>query len=141
MRIEFSVKEAMHDFVDLFPKRVYTYIDKSTNDRIDVNVGISRSQPRRAVGTAFRPFYETLVKAGYSRETIIQRFVETEGVWSNIVLLAQKGGRAAELGRFTFEFVGDRAHVAKYEPGQAQDTLSDLVSALGAQVVGNGPGA
>lgn len=111
MRIEFSDKDATHSFADLFPGRVYTYIDKGSGERADVNVGISRSQPRRAVGAAFRPYFSMLLRHGYTRETVIQRYIETDVVWSNIVLLAQKGGRAAELGRFTFAFEGTRAYL------------------------------
>lgn len=55
-------------------------------------------------------------------------------MWSNIVLLAQKGGRAAELGRFTFSFDGPRAYVLHFDPGAAADSLHGLVEELGKQV-------
>lgn len=131
MRIEFSTKDRMHSFVDSFPGRTYSYVDKDTSERVSVNVGVSRSQPRRAVGAAFRPFYQILEKHGYTRDTISQRFRERDGEWINVVMLAQKGGRAAEIGTFHFEFDGLRAVVSKYDPKEPPEELNGIVAELG----------
>lgn len=129
MRIEFTTKDKMHCLVDSFLGRTHSYVDKGTSERVSVNVGVSRSQPRWAVAAAFRAFYQVLEKHGYNRDTIIQRFLERDGEWVNIVMLAQKGGRAADIGTFHFAFDGLRAFVSKYGAGSAH---RDRLGARGA---------
>lgn len=113
----------------------------STGERVEMSVGVSRPQPRRAVGAAFRPYYTMLTQHGYTKDKIIQRYIQDDGTWKNIVLLAQKGGRAADLGRFTFAFDGLRAYVASFTPGSAAETLPKVVEDLGRQVQGETPAA
>lgn len=58
---------------------------------------------------------------------VIQRYIETDGEWCDILWLAQKRGRAAQLGRFYFAFEGLRADLKKHDIGQAQESMAAWV--------------
>lgn len=59
-----------------------------TGRTVDINIGVSLSQPRRAVGAAVRFTDEVPIKHGYGRDSILQRYLETDGELTDIVLLA-----------------------------------------------------
>lgn len=102
---------------------------KGTRKRVEVKMGVSKSQQRR--GATFRAYYTILTKPGYTKKNIIQRYTEGDGSWKNIVLLAQKGGRVADFGRSTRAFDGLRAY---FGPGSVADPLAEIVANLGNQV-------
>lgn len=57
------------------------------------------------------------------------------------MLLAQKGGHAAELGQFHFALEGGGARVMSYGPGNVAGALSDIVATHGSIVAGGKVGA
>lgn len=80
-----------------------------------------------------------MTKHGYMRDSTIQRYIEDNSIWTNIVLL-QKGGGAADLEKISFKIDGMRAYVSTFDPGSAAEYLGELVEKLRTQVQGEALG-
>lgn len=118
-------KERTRHFVDFLPDRGRTYTDKEAG-------GTSRTHPRRLVGTPFRPSCDVLAKGGSTKRGMPRLLGQSDGSRIDVVLLAQTGGRAADLGSLFFMIDGLRASVVLCELDAAKDSLGELFQRLGA---------